>query len=276
MKSCRPLLGTYVEVRVFDGDEQSAARAIESAFRAVTKVQQLMSVHRADSDVRRINREAHRQVVTVDPWTTQVLRTAQDVYHESDGIFDCGVARQLARWGLLPADVIDHQCSDVFHASVAHLQILDDTHVTAACPMALDLGGIAKGFAVDKAAEALQEAGVTSAVVNAGGDLRVIGEVEEAIHVRSARDPRLLRPLGHLKDGAVATSGSYFSRENAAVPDVSALVDPRDGKPVLSEQSFSVVAPTCAIADALTKVLAITGNPLLSCFTRFSAHPLIV
>ena len=74
MKSCRPLLGTYVEVRVFDGDEQSAARAIESAFRAVTKVQQLMSVHRADSDVRRINREDGITVIS----NLHLLQTARD------------------------------------------------------------------------------------------------------------------------------------------------------------------------------------------------------
>lgn len=272
MQACRPLLGTYVEIRLAHPNPETARAAVEKAYAAVGRVQQLMSIHEPDSEVSIINRMAHIEPQRVDPWTYQVLAKAKEVHLASEGLFDCNVARRLAAWGLLPAAVVPQGTDG---ATMADLQLLDEERVSARRPLCLDLGGIAKGFAVDKAAEALLMEGVDWAVVNAGGDLRVVGEIAETIHVRSASDPSHLHLLGQLRDGAVATSGSYFSVELASVPGVSALVDPRTGEPLLSRHSYSVVAPDCMTADALTKVLALSGNDHHPSFSRFGAHALI-
>ena len=108
-----------------------------------------------------------------------------------------------------------------------------------ACGYALD--GIAKGFAVDRAVEALQAEGVASGVVNAGGDLRVFGERYEEIYVRLAREPNTLVHIGRLKDGAVATSGAAL------------LIDPRSSRARARAAGASVLAADCVTADALTK-----------------------
>lgn len=273
VQSCRPLLGTYVEIRMGHDDPQAGEAAVNSAFDAIERVQQLMSIHEPASDVSALNRTAHLEPHRVADWTYTVLVRAKEIHVASDGLFECNVAHRLAGWGLLPASVIS-QGED--RASLADLQVLDDGRIGADRPLSMDLGGIAKGFAVDKAAEVLMAQGARWAVVNAGGDLRVVGDIEETIHVRSPREPSHLHLLGRLREGAVATSGCYFSAELAALPGVSALIDPRSGKALSDEHSYSVVAPDCTTADALTKVLALSGDPQHPCFRRFGAHALIL
>jgi thiamine biosynthesis lipoprotein len=275
MQACRPLLGTYVEIRVGHSRPDAEAAAMDRAYQAIMLVQSLMSLREASSDLSHLNRAAHLEPQSVHPWTYQVLERAVRIYRASEGLFDCNVARRLASWGLLPSTVVA-PVADELGASMDDLVFHQDGRIGARRRLSLDLGGIAKGFAVDKAAEALMSEGVLWAVVNAGGDLRVVGDVEEAIHVRDPRDPARLHFLGSLRDGAVATSGSYFSRELASLPDVSALINPRTGLPVVTERSYSVIAPDCMTADALTKVLAIAENPEHPCFAKFEAHALIV
>jgi len=272
VKSCRPALGTYVEIRVEATAPTAARAAIHQAFTAIERVQSLMSAHADDSELSRLNGLAPGVVVEVDAWTHDVLSCAQAIHAASDGLFDCGIAPHLARWGLLP----ERAGAAGQGSSLANLELLPERRLRFTAPTCLDLGGIAKGYAVDQAATALQAAGVGHAVINAGGDLRVLGDCEEAIYLRHPDDPRRLQLAGHLKDGACATSGTYYSRRDSADGAVSALVDPRSGAPLLSRHSYSVVAPSAMVADALTKVLALLGHGDHPCFTQFSAHPLIL
>lgn len=276
MKSCRPALGTYVVIRVEDNDPDHARQAIDLAFQAIDQVQCLMSAHAKDSELSRINRHAHEQAVHVHPWTYAVLELAKTIHTASEGLFDCCVGQHLKRWQMLP----DHGQATSTHLPIQgemrDLSLLDNHHVSTPAPLHLDLSGIAKGFAVDRAMEALQTQGVTNALVNAGGDLRVMGSVEEPVYVRSALDPRQLQLAGHLQNGAFATSGSYFSAKHATSGEtVSALIDPKRQKPIISQHSFSVIAPSCAVADALTKVLAVGQNPEHVCFAQFGAQALL-
>ena len=272
MKSCRPLLGTYVDIRVDHADANIALVAVNAGFEAIFRVQQLMSVFDPNSDISRINRLAHCQPVPVAPWTRDVLKLALDLHAASDGLFDCGIAPQLAAWGLLP----DSESEPAASSSIANLCFTDDGCVQCTVPTRLDLGGIAKGFAVDRAAEAIREAGATGGVINAGGDLRVFGQAEEAIYLRDPGNPKQLRFAGHLRDGACATSATYYSRRKHGGREVSALVNPRTRQPLTNRRSYSIIAPCCALADALTKVLALSDNTRLPIFSRYDAHPIIL
>lgn len=269
MRGCRPLLGTYVDIRI--DDEQENAGALSSAFAAVERVQALMSVFEADSDIARLNRLQPGQTLQVHPWTDEVLSLAFDIMAASGGLFDCGVAPHLARWGLLPTRLHADGAS-----SMRLVQRVSPTCLQVLAPVRIDLGGIAKGFAVDQAVRALQEAGVRSGVVNAGGDLRVFGDTEEAICLRDPQVPEHVHLAGQLRDGACATSATYFSRREHEGEEVSALVNPHSGQAVRTRASFTVVAPTCAVADALTKVLALSGDAAHPCLMRYDAHPIIL
>lgn len=271
MRACRPLLGTYVEIRVADGAAATTRNALEAGFAAIAEVQRLMSVYEENSDISRIARLAHHEPVAIAPWTRQVIELAQALHAASGGLFDCGIAPRLAEWGLLPETLCQQPIS-----SLANLYFTDDGRVRCSVPTCLDLGGIAKGFAVDRAVEALQSHGARGGQINAGGDLRVFGDEEIPIHLRDPGDPEQLHYAGQLRDGACATSATYYSRRRVAGREVSALVDPRSRQPLLSRRSYTVIAPSCAVADALTKVLALSGDPAHPCFSHFHAHPLII
>jgi thiamine biosynthesis lipoprotein len=150
----------------------------------------------------------------------------------------------------------------------------------------IDLGGIAKGYAVDLAILALQQAGIGSACVNAGGDLRVLGSNPFPIAIR---DPANITGTGAtiaLANGALATSATYFSARllgpqlaaNGKLSDgkVSALVDGRSGQPVTSACSATVQASECMLADALTKIVMATGDAHHPLLARFGASALLL
>ena len=270
MRSVRPLLGTYVVVETSDPDDAVACAATEAAFAAIGVVQQHMSAFEPASDVCRINARAHIEPVRVHPWTAEVLRLALEIHEDSAGLFDIGIAPRLAGWDMLPPSDIDYARS-----SVANLVIHDDC-VSCVAPTRIDLGGIAKGYAVDRAIDAAIGTGVRSVLVNAGGDLRVAGDAEEPIYLRDPGQPGHAALAGRLKDGAIATSGVYFSRRLHDGAPVSAIVEPTTGAPLLCESSHSVIAPSCVLADALTKVVALSGNQDHPAVARHRAQAIVL
>ena len=262
----RPLLGTYVVIEAVAGDDDTALYAIDAGFSAIETVQQLMSAFDPASDVSRINECAHIETVTVHPWTAEVLELAAAIHTDSDGLFDIGVAPRLAQWNMLPTSVMDYS------ESSATKLVIDHQSVRSTAPTRIDLGGIAKGYAVDRAIEAALAAGAMSVLVNAGGDLRVAGDAEEPVYVRDPRHPQHIALAGTLRDGAIATSGIYFSKRRHDDKPVSAIVEPSSGLPLLDDLSFTVIAPSCAIADALTKVFALSGDPHHPAFANHHAQ----
>ena len=222
-----------------------------------------MSAHDPASDLARIARDAHRWPVRVDPATYAVLTLALDLWRETGGAFDVTVAPALAREGLLPSDAFSPRAAC---GRTAALELLDDDRVRASESVAIDLGGIAKGYAVDRAVDALRTSGASSGIVNAGGDLRVFGmNVWFPVRVRHPASPNLVLSPFDVSDFAVATSADYF----AAAP---ALVDPgtRRARPFAS--SVTVAAPSCALADALTKIVALRPAAAPSILARHDAQ----
>lgn len=254
LRRARPLLGTLVEIQV-DGAGAAALTAVENAFAAIAEVHRLMSFHEAGSDVAAINRGAHRRTVTVHPQTATVLRAALRISALSEGAFDISVGAALQGFGLLPGD--DEHTDGGDWRDIA----LDENGgVRFRRALRVDLGGIAKGYAVDCAIEVLRAAGIVSALVNAGGDLRVLGTTK--IGLRDPRAPERLATTLTLRDQALATSAAYFSRREVGGRAVSALFDPRRHAAYVGTGSISVVADSCMVADALTKVVLFASPPL--------------
>src|SRR5262249_6629910 len=144
----RPLLGTFVDIAC-----QGSPDDIDRAFAAIEKVHRLMSFHDRQSDVSRMNRDAFHRSVGIDPWTWRVLKSAQEFSRRSDGVFDITVARQLVKWDFLPkAD--DRFCGG---GNWRDIVLEEDCNIRFHRPVIVDLGGIAKGFAVDRAIETLRD-----------------------------------------------------------------------------------------------------------------------
>ena len=276
---CRPMLGTYVEIRIAEKRDDAGASAVfeaafDAAFAAIEQCEKLMSFHNRSSELSCINCAFAGEIINVHPWTLQVLARAIELFELTDGVFDAGVGAQLVGWGILPAP------SPVYAGTNASLSDIEchSGHVRLKRRTCLDLGGIAKGFAVDRAADVLREQGVKHAIINAGGDMRVLGEVPHPIHVRHPRSPSVLVHLGELADGALATSAPYFSRQPSGQPgtEVSALIHAHSREPVLDVCSYTVIAPECWVADALTKVLAAGVPSDAVCFSRYRAEAVIL
>jgi thiamine biosynthesis lipoprotein len=263
----RPLLGTLVEVGAWGGQ---GVAAVESAFEAIARVERLMSVHDRDSDLGRANREAHERPVAVHAWTAEVLRFSLRLRRESAGVFDCGVGRSLERAGFLPAGTAHAGADDV---SCREGVIIDASNrVRYRRPLCIDLGGVAKGYAVDRAIEALQVAGVTAGIVNAGGDLRAFGLRGFPIQVRDPSSPGRLARICDLRSGAVATSSGCHTSGIVEGRPAMPIFDPLRRRFLPPRLSVSVTAPTCMAADALTKVAAILGPGSRELLERYDAH----
>jgi thiamine biosynthesis lipoprotein len=269
-RRARPLLGTLVEI---GARGPNASSAVEAAFMRVSEVHRLMSFHEADSDVSRINRAPRGQEVLVDPHTHRVLGFARRVSAACRGIFDVTIADVLVRHGFLPS--VPSQVAQAVDATWADLQVLDGSRVCWNRAGRIDLGGIAKGYAVDAAVEVLHAHGATSGIVNAGGDLRIFG-APQPVHVRLPKSPGSLVALGQFSDCALATSGSYFSATGTSRLRQEPLVNRGRRLCAAKRESATVVAPDCMTADALTKVVRLAPRIAPELLVQFNAGAIII
>lgn len=223
---------------------QDAAAAIDAGFAAVAAVHSLMSFHQAGSDVDRINCHALDVPVEVNPLTMRVMRCALQLAAASQGAFDVTVAGELVARGVLhrPGSerVAEPDCS------WRDVELIGEDRVQLHRPLWIDLGGIAKGFAVDHALASMPLSPHAQVCVNAGGDLRVRGPGMQPVWLRVAPADRLA-PVLMIHEGSVASSSGI----GAGVAHVHG-----SRRTPMGEDSFvSVLAEECMLADALTKVV---------------------
>lgn len=233
----RPLLGTLVAIASEGGEA-----GLRAAFAAIERVHALMNFHAAAGDLARINRARAGRAVCVDRWTYQVLGCAKELSARSAGAFDV----------VVPGSGACH----------ADLELLPGSKVRWRRAGRLDLGGVAKGFAVDRAVRALRRHGAKRGCVNAGGDLRRFGRWAEPVRVRVPQSPWRSIALPGDPSEAVATSGAYYGGH---------FRDPRSGEERRLEGSITVCAPSCMVADGLTKIVGLLG-PQPDLLARYRAR----
>ena len=191
----------------------------------------------------------------------------------SDGAFDITVAPRLVQWGYLPER--GQLLPEVKQNGYRAIELLAGPRVRFGEPLLIDLGGIAKGYAVDLACDALEQCGVVDYVVNAGGDLRV-GDAPTTVHVRHPRQPATTLALGVIQDSAIATSARYFAGKEEREGLVHPIVAPAMAAPAGYSGSISVRASDCMTADALTKVVAVLGTNAAPVLRRFGAEAVLL
>jgi FAD:protein FMN transferase len=272
IRRCRPLLGTLVEIAALGTNRFQLECAIDLAFSGITKVQQLMSYYDPGSDVSRMNREAFLKSVIVHPWTWRVLAAAQRFARDSDGIFSITIAPILAGWRYLPCQ----HCKVAAAGTWRDIFLRKDCRVFFRRRLTVDLGGIAKGFAVDRAVEVLQSNGVRAGIVNAGGDLRVFGSTSQLVHLRHPAHPQKAAGMIRLRQRAVATSGIYFARKKNGCRSVSPMLNGRTGRAACDMISVTVGAAECMTADALTKVVFALRRRAAPLLAQYSADALLL
>lgn len=270
LRRAQPWLGTLVGIEAAGLPDGPLARAVERAFAAVARVHRAMSFHEPDSELSRLNRRAHAGPVRVSGHLWHVLRAAGRMSALTGGLFDATIAPMLERWGYLPR-------AQALSDPPGHwrdIRMRANGTVLFSRPLHIDLGGIAKGYAVDLAIATLRRAGVPRACVNAGGDLRFYGGEPRQISVRDpAGSMRLLAPM---LQGAIATTCVADSRQQRAGDWRSPLVDPRNRRAFARADSVTVLARTCLTADALTKPVALDPAAAGPVLRRLRAQALIL
>lgn len=284
----RPMLGTLVETEAYHPDRALARAALRAGFDRIDDVDRLMSVFREDSEISRVNRAAGTEPVPVTGDTGRVLSEARAIAVHTAGALDVTVLPLMQLWkaavigGRPPSPAaLDRTRRGVGIAT--HLT-LDDGGSTAFLKepgAGIDLGGIAKGFAVDLAVEALHARGITSGIVNAGGDLRVIGRAATGgswrVGLRHPLRPDTLLLSVLVEDEGVATSGNYIRYFEIGGRRYGHVLDPRTGTPAETALSVTVIAPSAMRADGFaTGALAHGAEGALELIERAGLDGIVV
>lgn len=279
-----PVMGTLAEVVVVHDDERAAGAAIDAAIERLIWVDRTMTRFDPASDVGRANRLAGREPVPIHSETAKVLQAAAQWAVRTEGHFDpcLGMTAELWDFGYRrsppPASALRRLAGRQFYRGleVGRRNGLDVVRFHRG-DMAIDLGGIAKGHAVDLAVRALREAGIEDGLVNAGGDLYALGRAEDGepweAGVRSPMSPTELVTTVRLSDRALATSGDYEAYFDHDGRRYHHLIDPMTAAPRSTDShTITVAADACLTADAAATACfgapESTANPWLDSRTE--------
>jgi thiamine biosynthesis lipoprotein len=268
-----PLLHTFVEVKAY-GDNSTPA-IIDETFREMTRVNNLLNNYDPASEVSAINTAAGGGAVHISPETYVALCDAKKYADFSNGAFDFTVGPLIALWGF-NREQPGLSGSDPDEKRIAQVRRMVDyralqmekksSGLTARLKrtgMRIDTGAFGKGVAADRAILYLQEKGIQSALVAAGGTISAIGLKPDAkpwqIGIRHPRNESSFLTIIALRDQSVSTSGDYEKFYYKAGKRRTHIIDPRTGMPVSTVQSVTVIAPSGSASDALSTALFVLG-----------------
>jgi len=251
------VMDTFATVRVPAGREEAA----QAAFAELQRLEGLFNRHDPGSEVARLNAQAG-QWVSVSPELLEVLAAVKDMAPATGGLFDVTVAPLLDLWGIGTDRAAVPDAAQIARAMERvggdGLEIDREAgRVRLARPgMTIDLGGIGKGYAIDRAAQVLSRAGVSAGLVEVGGDLYLLGHRQGdqpwRVGVEHPREQGALLGILYLADHAVATSGDYQRFFEVEGVRYHHILDPRTGRPGRTTMSVTVVSRTVAQADLLS------------------------
>jgi len=262
----REIMGTFAEVTPFAAARDTAKKAVEAAYDRLADVNRRMSDYSDVSEIGRLNHQPPGERLVISPETFFVLQKALEIAKASGGAFDptcrplVQLWKQAGKENSLPepqalADTMQHG-----GWNKVTLDPHDRTAVVTVPGVQIDLGGIAKGYALDLAAEALKQAGAQSGLVNVGGDVFALGNQPGGrpwrIGVKHPFRPGLLRTLA-VCGRAVATSGVQQRFNVIDGKRYSHIVDPRTGRPAEQAPAVTVIAPDGITADAWATVFSV-------------------
>lgn len=275
VERARYLMGTLCTVSVAHEDGARAAAAAEATMAEVARLEQVLSAWRPDSELSRLPRSPAGTWVPCSVDLAAALDSAIAFARHTGGAFDPTVGPLVEAWDLRGAGrVPDRRTLQAARERVGWQALEIDARAPAArCArpgMALDLGGIGKGFALDRVARVLEDHGVRDALVNLGGEVLVRG-IPRAIaiaHPLFRLEPAVELTVG---DRAVSTSGQSERGFTARGIRYGHVLDPRTGSPVATSASVTVVCRSAARADAFATACLVMGRARAAAFA--SAHP---
>jgi thiamine biosynthesis lipoprotein len=269
-EASRVSMACVYTIVVYGGDLAPLRPIVDAAFDEVDRIDRLMSHYKPDSPLSRLNREAARSPVEVEPELFDFIAECLRYSRQSDGAFDITVGPLMKAWGFfrgegrMPSEAELHEArSRVGHQHVI-LNPREKTIFFDRPGVELDLGGIAKGYAVDRAVALLKQQGIRSALISAGGStIYGLGAPPNSAaweaQIQDPIDHRKIAATVRLKSQALSVSGGYEKFFELGGVRYSHVMDPRTGRPVQGVLSVAVVADNGAEGDALDNVFYVLG-----------------
>ena len=258
------MMGTVVEIVATGQDNDLLDEAVTAAFAEMARLEKLLSKYQSTSDISRLSLSESGGEIAQE--TADVFALGLDVARKSDGAFDLTLGKLKSLWGFDKEAPTIPEVKAISEAltGIGPLALsLEGRSIQKHSPqLQIDLGGIAKGYAVDRAISILKERGVTSAAVNAGGDMYLLGQRMKRpwkIGIQHPRQEAGILETVQVSDRAVVTSGDYerfFEQEGVRYHHI---FDPKSGMPARSCQSVTVIAESVALSDALATAVFVLG-----------------
>ncbi len=268
VKRAQVHMGTLVTITAVASDKDAANRAIQAGFDEIKRLERLLSTWRSNSELSHVNAEAGLQPVRVSPETLELVVRSMEMSQLTDGGFNIAVGPAMEAWSFTERQRIP---SD---EELQHLKpLVDWTNIqinneaqTIFLPhkgMRVDIGGIGKGYAADRAVEEMKRAGAQSGVVALSGDIKTFGVLPERdgfpVGIKHPREEETLIAVIDLKDEAISTAGDYerfFERDGVRYHHI---LDSQTLRPARGCQSVTVIAKEGAVADGLDTGIFVLG-----------------
>lgn len=261
------IMGTDCELTVLADGREQAEKALKAAETALRSVEARMSLFLTASEVSRLNAADAGRFVALSPMTVEVLLLSCHFDERTQGAFDVTHQPVLRLWrqglkrGCEPTE--PQLAAAREQTGWDKIELLADGAKKRIAGASVDLGGIAKGYGIDRAVKAMALAGAIGGLVNVGGDIRCFGQAGDGscwtIDVRNPFNRETVFAKVSLAAGAVCTSGNYERYTEIASRRYSHIIDPRTGRPVDHVPSVTVVAPVAVTADAWATALSVLG-----------------
>lgn len=260
------IMGTRIAVELWHEDPAAAGAAIDAVMTEMRRIDELMSHYRPESQLSRVNREAGSGPVRVDPELARLVARALEFSELTGGAFDISYAsvgylydyREHRR----PTDEQIQQALPGVNWRHIEVDAAASTIRFLRPGMRIDLGGIAKGHAVDRATAILRARGVAHASITAGGDSYLLGDRRGrpwVVGIRHPDDPGRVIARIPLADAAISTSGDYERYFDEGGVRHHHIIDPKTGRSATGVRSVTIIAPTSTLAEGLTKGVFILG-----------------
>ena len=277
-------MGTFLEVTLWHSAPEVARRMIREATQEAHRLEEILSNFDPDSSVSRLNQHAGKGKTNVPPELYELLQMAQRFSAETSGDFDITIGPLVELWretswrGRLPDR--GALAGALLLVGYEKLKLYDSYAVELQLPgMSIDLGGIGKGYAVDRIASRFKAAGVISALINFGGSsIFALGAppAKQSWEIGIQDTNSQLRGVIHLRDMALSTSGSMGRFSTIGGKKYGHLVDPKNGMPVSESRMATAIAADATTAEALTKPLVLRGKETLRAPARLSGGEAVV
>ena len=265
-------MGSIVTIKAYCPDVSGRCHlGIDEAFREMKAIDRLMSVFDASSQLSEINRRASKEELHIDHRILEVLSAAQKFHTLTDGAFDLTIEPLMKLYGFRDDTTLHHfpsdkQIGDVLDGvGMRHVQLNAKNSTISIGPPStrLDFGGIAVGYAIDRAATILRKNGIASALINHSGDLYAIGAPPDTdgwdVGITDPMHTDSVITTVRIKDQALSTSGNYQNFVKADGKTIGHILNPSSGRSASSTLSGTVIAPTATEADALSTGFFVLG-----------------